>query len=1646
MTRQTRFGFCSLIALIGILAVPPNLRAQVIADYTAYPPSLTSSVPPLVMLVMSRDHRLFIKAYNDFTDVDGDGAIDATYKDTITYAGYFDPNKCYGYVSNRFEPQAAATGANSHYCSARWSGNFLNWATMARIDIMRKVLYGGKRKVDTTTATVLSRTVLPSDSHSWAKVYTGSDISSLTPNAWSSITICNTNTNASETSSLIRVANGNYPYTAVTESSQAQCTLQVQGGAAVTWASTYNADVLVCVSSMLEGTCQTYTDSGGTNYYKPTGLMQQLGVDRQGTATTADDVTFMRFGLISGSWGAHVSGGVLRSNIVDVNSEIDPATGVVAATSKIIKNIDQFRISQWDYSIFRYNGTGVLPDNCRSSRPVYPQSLPDVSNKVCRDWGNPVGEMLYETIRYFQGKSGPTAQFQQATPDEGLTGLTVASPWTDPYGANPTCSRCFALILSDPFPSFDSDELPGSYWPKAIGTSDTPSVQTLVANANMNTLEGIGSVFIGHSAATFNGMCSPKAGNFASIRGLCVEEPSKQGSYYIAGLAHYAQTTDLRGDKTGIQSMTTYAVMANSPFPDLEFTVAGKKARIVPSLHSGCPQAGYGSPGYTGCTAQGTNGNNESGEIVSIQLCANDSDWTTEQGNGYTSCYDIVWNDTDFGIDFDLDVHYRIYVKTNSGAGTITLKTKGRYAGASNVDYVGYFIDGVTGGGQFLDVACGGDDALSPKTGAGSNDCDRYNAMSNTSGGTDDGMANSASERTFTVVGSTAGVLKSPLWYAAKYGGFIDQDGSNTPNLQAEWDTNNDGDPDTYFYAQNPLQLEQQLNLAFVSIMSRSSAGSSVSVLATSSTGEGAVYQTYFYPSVFDSLNQVKWVGYAQSLFVDTFGNFREDSDGDGRLVYQSDKIVNARYDNNPSSSTYGNVLVDRFVDANGDGKADSTTPVDTQLLKNILPLWEAGKQLALKTPASRNVITWVDSDNDGVVDAGEQIAFSTANAATLGPYLRAGAAPYDATSIVNFVRGTQVSGLRNRQVTVSGTLQVWKLGDPVAATPVVVGAPRERFDVIYGDSSYTAFYAQYKNRRQMAYVGANDGVFHAFNAGYYHRGDDPSTSSVVEHGWFTRTPTDNSSGPLLGEEKWGFIPYQLHPHLRWLADPKYTHVYYVDLKPKVTDARIFTPDADHPNGWGTILIGGMRLGGSCGACLARTSGGTGAPPMVVNISGTNRTFYSAYFVLDITNPEVDPKLLWSFSDSTLGMTSSYPAVVRANPAADAKTSNTNAKWFMLVGTGATGYDGVSVQTGKMFAVNLATGPGAGNSLIFQFPTSDANSFMGDLTSLDADLDFRADTLYLGNVINNGGSPSYAGKLYRLTTGGGSTSPGTSWGFASGGNRVPTVLLANFSCSPTPCTGSTLVGPVTAAPTVSLDDSRNTWLFFGTGRYYNTADKTNTNTQYFFGVKDPVITGGCSQTSVTSCQMNNVLNVSNATICVVCAGGTTQVTGVAGVTTFDGTATTTLQGKVQSMDGWYTTLPAAGERVLFSPTLIGGTVFFPTFAPVSDVCTASGNGYLYALFYLTGSAYKESVVGTYDGGGGNTNVARSISLGQGISSSMAVQLGARGSGGDGTTGNTGCAGRASLISQTSTGDLNRVCGKPALSVWSRYLSWADQKY
>ena len=245
MKSSVHYGLKSIIATtILILGLgTTNVYSQGLAIDTN-PLFLTNGVDPRVMLVMSRDHQLYIKAYTDYSDLNDDGEIDKTFNNIISYSGYFDSKKCYTYSNNsRFEPSRLAPTESVSYngqtytvskCgnNGEWSGNFLNWATMTRMDLVRKVLYGGYRSTD-DTITVLERVLLPYDVHSFVKVFETSttEMRKYTPYSETKISICNLtqgsglarDVTTSSTPPIIRVAkNGPWPRWAASEVTQCQ--------------------------------------------------------------------------------------------------------------------------------------------------------------------------------------------------------------------------------------------------------------------------------------------------------------------------------------------------------------------------------------------------------------------------------------------------------------------------------------------------------------------------------------------------------------------------------------------------------------------------------------------------------------------------------------------------------------------------------------------------------------------------------------------------------------------------------------------------------------------------------------------------------------------------------------------------------------------------------------------------------------------------------------------------------------------------------------------------------------------------------------------------------------------------------------------------------------------------------------------------------------------------------------------------------------------------------------------------------------------------------------------------------------------------------------------------------------------------------
>ena len=129
--------------------------------------------------------------------------------------------------------------------------------------------------------------------------------------------------------------------------------------------------------------------------------------------------------------------------------------------------------------------------------------------------------------------------------------------------------------------------------------------------------------------------------------------------------------------------------------------------------------------------------------------------------------------------------------------------------------------------------------------------------------------------------------------------------------------------------------------------------------------------------------------------------------------------------------------------------------------------------------------------------------------------------------------------------------------------------------------------------------------------------------------------------------------------------------------------------------------------------------------------------------------------------------------------------------------------------------------------------------------------------------------------------------------------------------------------------------------------------------------------------------------------------------------------------------GWYVRL-SNGERSLVKPTIVGGIVLFPTFKPTEDICGYGGDSYLYALYYETGTAYEESVIGlgtdTISADGDiYSEVLKKLALGGGISTSVAIHAGRE-------------EGLTNLI-QLGSGMIKQLQMIPASSLRSRTTFW-----
>lgn len=980
------------------------------------PLSVQQSVSPLIMLVAGKDHRFFYEAYNDASDIDGDGVLDVRYKPSITYFGLFNSALCYTHnnaSSNTGLFSPAGTAAANYKCPGQWAGNWLNYVTTSRIDAMKVVLYGGTREVDTTTSTVLRRAYIPQDAHSWAKEYTslavdGYLISDYTPLSQPSSSsrrhfFGNLTANASTNCSTLNTCSDLPPLlSVVTDSTKrvwewASKERPVLDGTHGGTRTDRTVRVEACKTGYTGG-CKLYP--GGQ--YKPIGLLHEYGENDA-----------MLFGLLSGSYDNSVAGGRLRKVISSFKNEVNATSGRFTSNATIVKTFDNLRIRDYNNgnTSQQYRGGWV------TTRAPTVGEFPD--------WGNPIGEMMYESLRYFAGKKSATTAYMGATTVDGEVGWSAAT-WDDPYESTsaakaPMCARGNMLVISDINVSYDSDQLPGVA--SAFATSPAFSGDLTGFNAldeattiTANESDVPGNRFIGQSGINFDSAPSPKnVTNLGLVRGLAPEEPTKQGSYHAAAVAAFGKRSDLRTESSmsGKQSVDTFVVALASPLPRIEVPMnAGKRITLVPFAKSVSGSSISNAKG----AYQPTN------QIVDLYVEEIVNSGTADanasvNGGRYYAKFRINYEDVEQGADHDMDAIVEYTIRANAD-NTVTVILKPIYQAGGIQHRMGYIISGTSADGVYLEVQDESDQTpyflntppgqlpgYCDKTSV-PNDCKRLPYLGASSGG-------DTATRIFspgTATGAT--LLKDPLWYAAKWGGLLDSNGNNRPDLTAEWDADGDGVPDTYFLVQNPLKLKESLKKTLDNIAARSSSASNVSANSTSISSSSKLYQAIF--------NTQRWSG----------------------------------------------DLVAYPATANGVGST---------------PSWQATQ--ALPAWNERNVF----------------MRTSTPSTVKLGTYSSLTAS--DQTALTSNTVFEYLLGRRTAEVQNGGALRDRgsALGDIVHSSPF------------------------YDRNTDVIYVGANDGMLHAF------QGRD-------------------------GRELFAFAPRQSVSRLRNLASTSYVHDYYVDGDVVVSD------------------------------------------------------------------------------------------------------------------------------------------------------------------------------------------------------------------------------------------------------------------------------------------------------------------------------------------------------------------------------------------------------------------------------------------------------------------------------------------------------------
>lgn len=370
-------------------------------------------------------------------------------------------------------------------------------------------------------------------------------------------------------------------------------------------------------------------------------------------------------------------------------------------------------------------------------------------------------------------------------------------------------------------------------------------------------------------------------------------------------------------------------------------------------------------------------------------------------------------------------------------------------------------------------------------------------------------------------------------------------------------------------------------------------------------------------------------------------------------------------------------------------------------------------------------------------------------------------------------------SGYQNQKAWVD-SWTAHRLGDIYHSSPVVSGPP----NLFLTDPSYQQFLVDKRDRPTMIYVGANDGMIHAFYLTH------PEDAGKTDPGTFTK----------VGTEAWAFVPRRAITSL----DRRVLGQTYL------MDGTFVVRDVQKPRGGTSFDVDGNGT---------TTAEELSQQWQTVLIANTGRAA-AGFAALDVTDPE-RPKYMWTFTDSMLTKNYGQPAVGRvfmtcSNAYAFCsgfEGQNVERPVVLING----GYDPGDLSKGRAFyIVDLTTG-----QLIKRFSDDDGDSVVGDLdaplsgspTSYEDMPTTFTTRVFVGDLL---------GRMWRIDT---SSLDPAAWRMA---RLFPAAGDTTYDTA-------TYQKPIFRGPTVALDFGRRLIVYWGTGDVDN-LDTGGTN--YVYAVRE----------------------------------------------------------------------------------------------------------------------------------------------------------------------------------------------------------------